>query len=40
MTRLHRALCYQDDGEDARVMWRAAAALCGTLDDVPNATSR
>jgi [ribosomal protein S18]-alanine N-acetyltransferase len=26
---------YQDNGEDALVMWRTAATLRGTLDDVP-----
>jgi ribosomal-protein-alanine N-acetyltransferase len=31
---------YQDNGEDAVVMWRTPATLRGTLDDVPNATSR
>jgi ribosomal-protein-alanine N-acetyltransferase len=28
---------YQDNGEDAFVMWRTPATLRGTLDDVPNA---
>ena len=28
---------YQDNGEDAVVMWRTPATLRGTLDDVPNA---
>jgi ribosomal-protein-alanine N-acetyltransferase len=28
---------YQDNGEDALVMWRTPATLAGTLDDVPNA---
>jgi ribosomal-protein-alanine N-acetyltransferase len=28
---------YQDNGEDAYVMWRTPATLRGTLDDVPNA---
>jgi ribosomal-protein-alanine N-acetyltransferase len=28
---------YQDNGEDALVMWRTPATLRGTLDDVPNA---
>jgi [ribosomal protein S18]-alanine N-acetyltransferase len=27
---------YQDNGEDALVMWRTPATLLGTLDDVPN----
>ena len=27
---------YQDNGEDALVMWRTQATLAGTLDDVPN----
>jgi [ribosomal protein S18]-alanine N-acetyltransferase len=27
---------YQDNGEDAIVMWRTPATLSGTLDDVPN----
>jgi [ribosomal protein S18]-alanine N-acetyltransferase len=27
---------YQDNGEDALIMWRTPATLCGTLDDVPN----
>jgi [ribosomal protein S18]-alanine N-acetyltransferase len=27
---------YQDNGEDAIVMWRTPATLAGTLDDVPN----
>ena len=27
---------YQDNGEDALVMWRTPATLGGTLDDVPN----
>ena len=26
---------YQDNGEDAIVMWRTPATLRGTLDDVP-----
>jgi [ribosomal protein S18]-alanine N-acetyltransferase len=26
---------YQDNGEDARIMWRTAATLRGRLDDVP-----
>jgi ribosomal-protein-alanine N-acetyltransferase len=26
---------YQDNGEDALVMWRTPATLRGTLDDVP-----
>ncbi len=28
---------YQDNGEDALIMWRTQATLRGTLDDVPNA---
>jgi ribosomal-protein-alanine N-acetyltransferase len=28
---------YQDNGEDAFVMWRTPATLRGSLDDVPNA---
>jgi [ribosomal protein S18]-alanine N-acetyltransferase len=27
---------YQDNGEDAIVMWRTPATLAGTLEDVPN----
>jgi ribosomal-protein-alanine N-acetyltransferase len=27
---------YQDNGEDALVMWRTPATLAGTLEDVPN----
>jgi ribosomal-protein-alanine N-acetyltransferase len=27
---------YQDNGEDALIMWRTPATLDGTLDDVPN----
>jgi ribosomal-protein-alanine N-acetyltransferase len=27
---------YQDNGEDALVMWRTPATLRGALDDVPN----
>jgi [ribosomal protein S18]-alanine N-acetyltransferase len=27
---------YQDNGEDAVVVWRTPATLAGTLDDVPN----
>ena len=30
---------YQDNGEDALVMWRTPATLAGRLDDVPNADS-
>jgi ribosomal-protein-alanine N-acetyltransferase len=26
---------YQDNGEDALIMWRTPATLTGTLDDVP-----
>jgi ribosomal-protein-alanine N-acetyltransferase len=28
---------YQDNGEDAVIMWRTPATLAGTLDDVPDA---
>jgi ribosomal-protein-alanine N-acetyltransferase len=28
---------YQDNGEDAHIMWRTPATLNGSLDDVPNA---
>ena len=28
---------YQDNGEDALIMWRTPATLDGRLDDVPNA---
>ena len=28
---------YQDNGEDAVIMWRTPATLRGTLDDIPNA---
>jgi ribosomal-protein-alanine N-acetyltransferase len=28
---------YQDNGEDAVIMWRTAGTLAGRLDDVPNA---
>ena len=28
---------YQDNGEDALIMWRTRATLTGRLDDVPNA---
>jgi ribosomal-protein-alanine N-acetyltransferase len=28
---------YQDNGEDALIMWRTPATLAGTLDDVPSA---
>ena len=31
---------YQDNGEDAVVMWRTPATLRGSLDDVPNTSSR
>ncbi len=27
---------YQDNGEDALIMWRTPATLAGTLDDIPN----
>ena len=30
---------YQDNGEDALIMWRTPATLAGTLDDVPNVGS-
>jgi ribosomal-protein-alanine N-acetyltransferase len=30
---------YQDNGEDALIMWRTPATLDGRLDDVPNAGS-
>jgi ribosomal-protein-alanine N-acetyltransferase len=30
---------YQDNGEDALVMWRTPATLAGSLDDVPNVGS-
>jgi ribosomal-protein-alanine N-acetyltransferase len=30
---------YQDNGEDAVIMWRTPATLRGTLDDVPNAAA-
>jgi [ribosomal protein S18]-alanine N-acetyltransferase len=29
---------YQDNGEDALVMWRTPATLAGSLEDVPNAS--
>ncbi len=29
---------YQDNGEDAVVMWRTQSTLAGNLDDVPNAS--
>jgi len=29
---------YQDNGEDAVIMWRTAATLAGHIDDVPNAS--
>jgi ribosomal-protein-alanine N-acetyltransferase len=28
---------YQDNGEDALIMWRTPATLNGSLDDIPNA---
>ena len=34
----HRRRYYQDNGEDAVIMWRTPATLDGRLDDVPNAT--
>jgi ribosomal-protein-alanine N-acetyltransferase len=30
---------YQDNGEDALIMWRTPATLRGTLDDIPNAVA-
>lgn len=30
---------YQDNGEDAVVMWRTQSTLAGGLDDIPNASS-
>ena len=30
---------YQDNGEDALIMWRTRATLDGRLDDVPNVGS-
>ena len=30
---------YQDNGEDALIMWRTPATLAGRFDDVPNANS-
>jgi len=30
---------YQDNGEDAVIMWRTPATLRGSLDDVPNAAA-
>ncbi len=35
-----RARYYQDNGEDALIMWRTEATLRGTLDDVPAAGVR
>ena len=32
----HRRRYYQDNGEDALIMWRTPATLDGRLDDVPN----
>jgi ribosomal-protein-alanine N-acetyltransferase len=29
---------YQDNGEDALIMWRTPATLAGRLDDVPDAS--
>jgi ribosomal-protein-alanine N-acetyltransferase len=29
---------YQDNGEDAVVMWRTQSTLAGRFDDVPNAS--
>jgi ribosomal-protein-alanine N-acetyltransferase len=34
----HRRRYYQDNGEDAVVMWRTQSTLGGRLDDVPNAS--
>ena len=31
---------YQDNGEDARIMWRTPATLRGSLDDVPGLDGR
>ena len=31
---------YQDNGEDAVIMWRTPGTIRGTLDDVPNADPR
>ncbi len=33
----HRPRYYQDNGEDALIMWRTPATLEGRLDDIPNA---
>ena len=33
----HRPRYYQDNGEDAMIMWRTPSTLQGRLDDVPNA---
>jgi ribosomal-protein-alanine N-acetyltransferase len=30
---------YQDNGEDALIMWRTPATLAGTLDDVPGVSA-
>jgi ribosomal-protein-alanine N-acetyltransferase len=30
---------YQDNGEDALIMWRTPSTLAGSLDDVPNAST-
>jgi len=30
---------YQDNGEDALIMWRTPATLAGTLDDVPGVST-
>jgi len=35
----HRRRYYQDNGEDAVVMWRTQSTLAGHLDDVPNASA-
>ncbi|MBA2637942.1 MAG: ribosomal protein S18-alanine N-acetyltransferase [Solirubrobacterales bacterium] len=31
---------YQDNGEDATIMWRTPSTLAGRVDDVPSASSR
>lgn len=33
----HRKRYYQDNGEDALIMWRTPATLQGRVDDIPNA---
>ena len=37
MTSWRWAPCYQDNGEDALIMWRTPATLNGSLEDVPAA---